>query len=108
MARGAGRLARQSGAVQSRKQEVAAAITRKHAPRAVGSVRRRGQADDPDPRLRITKPRHGFSPVIPLDKRPAFFARDVATVFAQPRAPRTRDDLTMELYQRSDRRSRRR
>src|SRR4051812_13919231 len=63
-------------------------------------MRRRRQADDPDPRPRIAKPRHRAAPIVPLNKCPPLLRRHRAAVRAQTLAAFAGDHLFVKLQQR--------
>src|SRR5438477_12066915 len=70
--------------MQRREKKITAAIASENSPSAIRAVRARSKPNDPDPRARIAKPRHGFAPVIPFDIRAAFLARHFLAILAQP------------------------
>ena len=49
--------------MQRREEEIAGAVAGEEASRPVGSVGRRGEAEDHDPRLRVPETGHGPAPV---------------------------------------------
>jgi hypothetical protein len=59
-------------------------------------VCRRGQSDDPDARLHITKSWDGLAPICPIQKRPPFFSRDLLAIGPQPWAALTADDSIVQ------------
>src|SRR5690348_16179839 len=91
------RLARMPGAVEGGVEEVAAAVAGKDAAGAGGAVGGGGETDDPQPRARVAEPGNRLAPIIPLDERTAFLARDGAAVVAQPSTASTPDDLLVKL-----------
>ena len=94
---GGGGLVGEAGLVKGAVEPLAAAIAGEHPAGAVGSVRRRRQADDQEPCPRVAKVRHRPAPVVASEESLAFFTGDVAAILAQPRARLASDDATVEL-----------
>src|SRR4051794_40471396 len=63
-------------------------------------MRRRRQADDPDPRPRIAKAWDGPAPIVPLNKCPPLLRRHLTAIRAQSLATFARDHLFVKLKQR--------
>ena len=90
------RLVGQARAVHGREQEVAAAVAREHASRAVGPVRGGREPDDEDPRALVAEAGHRAGPVVVLAERRALDLGDVLAPRDQPRARAARDDVRVE------------
>jgi hypothetical protein len=84
-------------------QPVAAVVAGEHPSCPIASMRRRRQADQEQPRIRIAKTRDRLSPVVLVGISPHFFARNLLLPAYQPRALVTRDDPELELYEQSTR-----
>jgi hypothetical protein len=80
------RLVCEPGPIQCGIKKVARAVSRKHSPRSVCSVRRRSQSNQQQPRISFAKSRHRPSPVSPFAERPPFLSRHLFPVRHQPRA----------------------
>src|SRR5262245_4691124 len=79
---------RETGAMEGGHQEVAGAagtVAGEHAARAIGAVRRRGQADQQHACVRITEAWYGLAPVALIAERAPLHARDLGTIRPQPR-----------------------
>src|SRR6266849_1072337 len=77
-------LIREAGFVQRRVQEIARAISSKHAPRAVCSVRCWCKTQNEQLRVRISKSRYRLTPVRPLATRPPLLPRHLLAITDQP------------------------
>ena len=91
-----GRLVGEAGAVQGGEQEVAGAVAREHATRAVGAVRGRGEPEDQHARGRVAEAGDRAAPVRPVAERGALLARDRLAPLDQPRAGAAGGDLRLE------------
>jgi len=80
------RLAGKASAMQGRVQKIAGGIAGEHAPGAVGTMGARGQANNEQAGLRVTKTGDGTPPVIPIAVGFAFEARHFLTPFCETRA----------------------
>ncbi len=80
-------------------QPVAAAVAGEHSSSAIAAVRSRGQADQKQSCLWITKTRIGFSPVIPILEASRFLACDFLSPLYQPGAESAANDLLLEEFE---------
>ncbi len=94
------RLIRQSRPMQRREQKIPRPIPGKHPPRPIRPMRRRRETDDPQPSLRIPKPRHRLPPILPIRKRPLLRFRNFRAIPPQSRTSLASDDLSIQLLQR--------
>jgi hypothetical protein len=89
-------LAGEAGAVQGREEEVAGAVAREDAARAVAAVRGGREADDEEPRARIAEPRQGPAPVLLVLEPPDLDAGDLEAPRPQARTALARDDVARD------------
>lgn len=80
-----GGLVCQPQAVQRLKEPLAASVAGKHAPRTVGSVGRRGQADQQDGGRRIAEVRNRLAPIFPVLESAPAPGRHFTAILAQSR-----------------------
>src|SRR5690606_24065163 len=83
--------------IHCRKQEVAALIAGEHAAGAVAAVRRGGEADDQQPRVGRTDPRHGASPVLLVLECAALLARHLLAPCDESRTRAAVDQVRVEF-----------
>ena len=86
--------------MQSREQKIPAPVSRKNPTRPIRPMRPRRQPYDPDPRLRIPKPRHRLSPILPIQIRPPLLLRHLLAIRHQSRTPPAPLNLRRQQTQR--------
>ena len=94
---GRGWLVREPDAIQRVKQEVARAISRKHAPGAIAAMRRRRESEDKQFRARVAESWHRLAPVFAIPKRQPLLARYPLAVLGQPGTLPAANDLFVQL-----------
>src|SRR5579885_953768 len=93
------RLGGEASLVERAVQPVAGAVSGEYPARPVAAMRRRRQPDDEPARVRIAEPRHRPAPIVPIQKRAAFYARYFAAVRAQTRTKLARNHFLLENAQ---------
>ncbi len=94
--RDGGRLIAEAVAVERLVEPVAARVSGEHSARAIGSVRGRSQAHDEDPRVGISEPRHGFTPVVVIHELPLFLIGNPLAVRPESRTQLALGDRTFQ------------
>ena len=93
------RLRREAIGVQRAHQKVSRpsrTVAGEHAAGAIGAMRRRGEADEKDTRVRVAEAWYRSSPIRLIAKRGLLDCGNLPTVLAQARAALTRDDRLVD------------
>jgi hypothetical protein len=77
-------------------EPAAGLVAGERATRPVAAVRGRREADDQEPRLRVSPARHRPAPVLLVGERPPLLARHLLAPGHEPRAAHATDDVALE------------
>src|SRR5262245_15358289 len=91
------RLTRKAGSVKGAIEPITAAITRKHASRAIATVCGGSKPHDEQAGTPVAEVRHRAAPIIPIAKGTTLLGGDALTIVAQPRTKFALYDLPIQL-----------
>src|SRR5262249_11788832 len=93
------RLVGKSGRVQSGEEPVPALVSGEDTPRAIATMRCGREADDQHARRRVTEPRDGPAPVLPVAETRHTLLRDALAVRDEPWAEPAPGEASLEVLQ---------
>ena len=90
------RLRGKTRSVQGPVKELTGTVACEHTSSTISTMRTRGQSENQQTGRRISERRHGPSPVVPIEIRPAFDDRNLSAVFAESRTPFAANNLAIQ------------